>query len=302
MWRWRPGRCSCGPGPPGRSIRPSCNGRCRSRLGVEWGPDRSNTREHRRVHRRASCGRSRNAPWRSKPNWKRWAPSTSRRRCGCGPTTRRRSPPARPRTTRSPRACWSGRWQSEAATVGLAVGPGARPAGVLARPDRGRRRFEEIVRVLVDEDTGLCAHSPRFAEPDVIEHIAALSAGRLTARRDPGDADRVPGVRPRRPARPARRRRAGNRPAGRPPPTAPSKTTPSTCSTGSSPGRAPRSPDTIVAVVGVRRVPRCRPTPAPCRVLCGPGGAVRAVLAPAGHGKTAMVHAAARPPSPTAAP
>jgi hypothetical protein len=33
---------------------------------------------------------------------------------------------------------------------------------------------------LVDEDIGVCAHSPRFDEPDVIEHIAALSAGRLT--------------------------------------------------------------------------------------------------------------------------
>ena len=40
--------------------------------------------------------------------------------------------------------------------------------------------FDEIARQLVDEEHGLCAHAARFAEHDVIEHVAALAAGRLS--------------------------------------------------------------------------------------------------------------------------
>ena len=157
VWRWRPGRCSCGPGPPDRSIRPSCNGRCR--CGSAWSGGRTGpTPASSPGSRRPSCGRSRNGPYRSKPNWKRSAPSTSRRRCGCKPTTRRRWRPARPRTTRSPRACWRAagsprRRPSASPSAGSSTGVCWRdpPRRALAiRGDRpgARRRGHRAVRPL----------------------------------------------------------------------------------------------------------------------------------------------------------
>ncbi len=49
-------------------------------------------------------------------------------------------------------------------------------------PELRSLEFSEIARHLVDEDAGLCAHDARFAEHDVIEHVAGLAAGRLPRR------------------------------------------------------------------------------------------------------------------------
>ena len=69
------------------------------RLGVAWGPDRHNTREmlgFSRTQLRAFSKRS--AQIEAELEAK--GALTSRRRCGCGPTTRRRWPPGRARTMR----------------------------------------------------------------------------------------------------------------------------------------------------------------------------------------------------------
>ncbi len=46
-------------------------------------------------------------------------------------------------------------------------------------PDLGAPSREEITRILTDPEEGLCAHSARFTHADVVEHICALSGGRL---------------------------------------------------------------------------------------------------------------------------
>ena len=72
------------------------------------------------------------------------------------------------------------RWQTEAAEIGLEIGAGLEGRVCWRDPDLGAVGFDEIAQHLVDDEHGLCAHSARFAEHDVIEHVAALAAGRLS--------------------------------------------------------------------------------------------------------------------------
>ena len=186
-----------------------------------------------------------------------------------------------------------GRWLDEAAEVGLPVGRDL-DASVCWRDPPGQPvGFDEIARRLVDEETGLCAHDARFAEHDVIEHIAALAAGRLTVEEIVALSDRF---------------LASDLVC---------RLTPKATGSGWEPPRwstvAQRrlEDDTLVLLDRLADVPCQRRSPtsivdaalataglgadqaAAVRTLCGPGGAVRAVLAPAGYGKTAMAHVAA---------
>ena len=153
--------------------------------------------------------------------------------------------------------------------------------------------FGEVARRLIDEDTGVCAHDARFAEHDVIEHIAGLAAGRLSPDEITGLARPVPRLRSRRPPRLRRRPPGGNRPAGRP--SAHRALEDDTLRLLD--GLAARPGASIAATtiadrlraVGFLGADQCQAV----STLCGPGGSVRAVLAPAGYGKTAMAHAAA---------
>jgi conjugative relaxase-like TrwC/TraI family protein len=261
------------------------------RLGVGWGPDRSNTREvdgFTRLQLRAF----------SKRTVEIEAELEARGAVYESPVLRMRaddeaSLATRPHKDRSlTPSLLIDRWHGEAATVGLVVGV------ELDRAVCGRSTptpglvFEAIVRALVDEQTGLCAHAPRFGEHDVVEHVAALSAGRLSvadivrvSARFLG-SDQVARLVPARSVsgwEPARWSTAAHRALeddtlglldvlqGRP--AAPIPTVASGLS-----GASDLGPDQCQAV----------------GVLCGEGGAVRVVLAPAGYGKTAMVHAAAR--------
>ena len=52
-------------------------------------------------------------------------------------------------------------------------------------PDLRPPTWEEVVAALVDEEEGLCHRSARFTEADVVEHLCAVSGGRLTARPGP---------------------------------------------------------------------------------------------------------------------
>jgi hypothetical protein len=78
-----------------------------------------------------------------------------------------------------------GRWEQEAAEVGLATG--RRLERQVADGGRGRRRrlsasdLGERFDRLIDPEVGLCARDSRFGEAKVIEHVAAFGAGQLTS-------------------------------------------------------------------------------------------------------------------------
>ena len=76
-------------------------------------------------------------------------------------------------------------------------------------------------------------------------------------------------------------------------PTQPRGRHPASFSTGSPPEPAHRSPETIVAGQLAESGFLGDDQRQAVSTLCGPGGSVRTVLAPAGYGKTAMAHAAA---------
>ena len=88
-------------GPGGRVglPEPAAARRCRCGWGCAWGPDRHNTREidgFTRAQLRAFSKRSAQIEAELEAKGR----STSRRRCACGPTTRRPWPPGRRRITR----------------------------------------------------------------------------------------------------------------------------------------------------------------------------------------------------------
>ena len=185
-----------------------------------------------------------------------------------------------------------GRWLDEATDAGLPVGRDVE-ASVCWRDPPGRPvGFDEIARRLVDQDSGLSAHDARFAEHDVIEHIAGLSAGRLTVAEIVALTDRFlesdlvcrltpkatgSGWEPSRWSTVAQRRLEDDT----------LKLLDRLVALSSRSVADPTINGALVATeLGVDQV-------AAVRTLCGPGGAVRAVLAPAGYGKTAMAHVAA---------
>ena len=187
----------------------------------------------------------------------------------------------------------SGRWQAEAAEIGLEIGTGLERRVCWRDPDLRAVGFDEIADRLVDDEHGLCAHSARFGEHDVIAHVAALAAGRLSTVEITDITERFLGS------------------------DLVVRLTPTTTKSGWEPGRwstaAQRDieDDTLVILDRLTRragTPIAGPIVAgrldavgflgedQCRavsVLCGSGGSVRTVLAPAGYGKTAMAHVAA---------
>ena len=149
------------------------------RLGVEWQPDRNNTREiagftpevlrtfsKRTVDIEAeleATGASYEAP---------------ALRMQADDEASLATRPAKDHTG-TPEALF-GRWQAEAAEVGLEIGTGLEGGVCWRDPDLRAIGFDEIAGRLVDDEDGLCAHSAKFAEHDVIEQVAALAAGRLS--------------------------------------------------------------------------------------------------------------------------
>ena len=117
--------------------------------------------------------------------------------------------------------------EKERAKVDLAVGAELERPVCFANPDLEGPAWEEITEALTDPEVGLCAHSARFTHADVVEHICALSSGRLDLDQITAMADRflvsdlavrlTPGDQP---ASSARRR------SGRPPRTGPPRTAP----------------------------------------------------------------------------
>jgi hypothetical protein len=185
------------------------------------------------------------------------------------------------------------RWESEARELDLPVGRDLDWSVCWRDPQLRSPGFDDVARWLCDEDTGLCAHDARFGEHDVIEHIAGAAAGRLTVAEITDLAQRFLGS------------------------DLVCRLTPKACASGWEPARwstvahraleddtlrlldhlaarqaAPVADTTVagsLATAGFLGDDQAHAV----RVLCGAGGSVRAVLAPAGYGKTAMAYTAA---------
>lgn len=261
------------------------------RLGVEWGPERNGTREltgfTREQLRRFS---KRSVAIEAKLEaaaGEEYLTAAERMRADdrASLATRRRKD-----TTLTPERLRN-RWAREAHEVGIEPGTAERMVCGRVGP-REVPAEAEVFAALVDPETGVCARESSFGEADVVTRIAAMSGGRFTT----GQVVCLAGaflasehVVRLSPAAPLGQRR------------------PPAWST-----LAHRRLEDHV-LLGLRLLTEAPATPVDdrhidaalgaypslgedqadaVRALCGPGPAVRTVLAPAGHGKTTAVAAA----------
>jgi conjugative relaxase-like TrwC/TraI family protein len=269
--------------------------RLAARLGVGWGPDRNGTREMLgfteaqlerfskrtgQIHERleASGVEPRDAKERM---WADEAASLATRR----PKDRSLTPER-----------LRNRWKAEAARVGLKTG--RKLERKLAEAGRGQPRqfrrddVEALFSRLVDPELGLCAEESSFTEAQVVQHIAAFGAGQTTSAQIQQAAhlflQSSPVVR-------LMDRDASGR-------------TPPRWSTRAHRGAEDRVLDHVSALQHRLSVPIDGTTvyqtladypqlgvdqAGAVRTLAGPGAALRALIAPAGHGKTTTLVAAA---------
>jgi len=259
------------------------------RLGVGWGPDRHNTREIEGFE-----------PAQLRVFSKRAALIEAElQRLGAArvedPGLRARVDDAASLATRRAKdrqltpAALVSRWEDEAGRAGLAVGDRLDRTVCYRSPGVAAQSFESLAELLVDPDVGVCARSARFSEADVIEHLCGHAAGRLTLDEIQAHAARF----------------LGSGLVVRLVPAADGR------GLGEWSTVAHRAlEDRVIGLVD-HLASQARPDlGASCEpeggvdlgadqreavgVLCGPGPAVRCVLAPAGFGKTAMVATAAR--------
>jgi len=83
-----------------------------------------------------------------------------------------------------------GRWEAEAADAGLTAGRALDERVCFGERTAGPLGYEQVTAALLNPETGVCGHSPRFTTADVVEHVCALSAGRLTLDEIEGHVDR----------------------------------------------------------------------------------------------------------------
>ncbi len=160
------------------------------RLGVCWGPDHHNTREiegFSRAQLRAFSKRSAQIE----------AELEAKGALYESPALRMQADDEASLATRTGKdhsltpSLLAERWRKEADEVG----PGGRVPSWRGRcasptPTWRGRVWEEITEALIDPEVGLCAHSARFTHADVVEHICALSGGRLDLEEITALADR----------------------------------------------------------------------------------------------------------------
>jgi conjugative relaxase-like TrwC/TraI family protein len=261
-------------------------------LGVEWGPNRNGCREMagfdpawlRTFSKRTQAIEEHLAgagPENPDPKRRMWADEAASLA-----TRPRKDGSLTPEVLRE-------RWQAEADEIRLPTGhaleahvgdrviPGLRP----------RLEWDDVADALIDPEEGLCAHRARFNEAHVVEHVAALGAGRLHVETiedltaeflDTDDAVRLLDH------------------TGRRSPQY------STLDHLLLEGRVLDHLDdlSITPVAGADRaiIEDAITAEAPglgadqadaVRALCAPGPAIRSLIAPAGFGKTTTVHAAA---------
>lgn len=186
------------------------------------------------------------------------------------------------------------RWEDEAVAAGI---PDEARLGrtVCHQSTRAERPDPaEVFAALVDPEAGLCATRARFGHAHVVERVAALSGGRLTV----AEVEDLAGA--------FLRTELVVRLV---PSTAPGQRKPPEWSTAehreledrvlsalaelqhrSDPGL---QPDHVEAAIAGGRVCLGDDQQDAVRLVCGPGAALRVVLAPAGHGKTALTATAA---------
>ncbi len=159
------------------------------RLGVCWGPDHHNTREivgFSRAQLRAFSKRSAQIE----------AELEAKGAVYESPALRMQADDEASLATRTGKdhsltpSLLAERWRREADAVDLAVGTEFERAVCFANPGVEAPGWKEITRVLTDPEVGLCAHSARFTHADVVEHICALSGGRLDLEEITARADR----------------------------------------------------------------------------------------------------------------
>ena len=182
-------------------------------------------------------------------------------------------------------------WATEAAAAGLPIG--GRLDAAVRSPERRLEAlsFDEVTQLLVDPEVGLCSRSARFSEADVVEHICAMAAGRLTVDDVQAytkrflDSELVVRLVPSTDAV-VRRLPEWSTVAHR---ALEDRVLSLLDRLGARQVEALPGADGVLGAAGRLGEDQV----AAVRVLCGSGGSVRCVLAPAGFGKTAMVHAAA---------
>ena len=159
------------------------------RLGVCWRPDRNNTREMEgftRAQLRAFSKRSAQIEAELEIKGALYESPALRMQADDEASLATRTAKDHSLTP----SLLAGRWQQEADQVGLAVGADLDQAVSRASQLLDRPGWEEITVVLVDPEEGLCSRSARFTKTDVVEHICAISGGRLSTEEIAVMADR----------------------------------------------------------------------------------------------------------------
>jgi conjugative relaxase-like TrwC/TraI family protein len=263
------------------------------RQGVVWGPDRNNTREmdgFTRVQLRAFSKRSTQIEAELEQKGALYESPALRMQADDEASLATRGAKDHSLTP----TMLAGRWRIEAEQVGLAAGQALERMVCWVEPVLPAPSWEEIVAVLVDPEAGLCSRSARFTRADVVEHLCAVSGGRLSLEEITAMADRF--VDSDLAVRLTPDPDGGGRRAAQ---------------WSTAPHRAMEDrvvalidalaarPATAVSPVSVEAALAAAPglgedQAVAVQVLAGPGGALRAVLAPAGYGKTTMLHAAAQ--------
>ncbi|MGI8686071.1 MAG: MobF family relaxase [Acidimicrobiales bacterium] len=261
-------------------------------LGVEWGPERNGCREmvgYSAEVLRAFSKRTVAIEAELEASGATWDSPAARMRAddAASLATRPRKDHALTPTLLAER------WESEGRAVGL-EGPDAVEAAVVGRRTRAiRLGADQVVASLLDPETGLCANEARFTEAKVVERICAASAGRLTT-------DEILDL--------AGAFLASEHVVRLAPDTDAARRRPPEWSTVAHRAledevlgllehlRTTPSPGVVTDVVEQAIAAEGRlgaDQVAAVRELCRPGPALRAMIAPGGHGKTTAVHAGA---------
>ena len=160
-----------------------------SQLAVVWGPDRNNTREMDGfTHAQLRAFSKRSAQIEAELEAKGAVYES--------PALRMQADDEASFATRTGKnhsltpSLLAGRWQSEAEQVGLAVGANLEREVCLVDRQLEPPAWEEVTAALVGTDVGLCSRSARFTKADVVEHLCAMSGGRLSVEEITAMADR----------------------------------------------------------------------------------------------------------------
>jgi hypothetical protein len=188
----------------------------------------------------------------------------------------------------------AGRWRSEAGEVDLATGLELEQAVCFRNPGLKGPGREAISQALTDPEAGLCSHSARFTQADVVEHICALSGGGLDLEEVTAVADRFLGSD--QVVRLTPDEEVGRRKAAQWSTAAHRELEDRTLAlAGTLAARTVPAISAVAVTAALRLEPGLgQDQVAAVRVLSGEGAGLRSVLAPAGYGKTTMLHTAAQ--------